>query len=56
MEKILLYNKAGRKVLVGLAKRRKAEREPFLRPVKGTVSNVSVKHNWHRDRRSIVWI
>ena len=31
-EKILLYNKAGGKVLSGLDKRRKAERELFLKP------------------------
>ena len=32
-EKILLYNKAGGKVLVGLTKRRQAERELFLKKV-----------------------
>ena len=31
-EKILLYNKAGGKVLAGLTKRRKAERDLFLKP------------------------
>ena len=34
-EALLLYNKAGGKVLAGLTKRRKAERELFLKPVEG---------------------
>lgn len=34
-EKILLYNKAGEKVLTGLVRRRKAEREMFLSSSKG---------------------
>lgn len=37
-EALLLYNKAGGKVLAGLTKRRKAERELFLKPVT-TVTN-----------------
>lgn len=41
-EAILLYNKAGGKVLAGLTKRRKAERELFLRPANGTASSVPV--------------
>lgn len=32
VEKILLYNKAGGKVLAGLTRRRKAERDLFLKP------------------------
>lgn len=40
-DKILLYDKAAGKVLAGLTKRRKAERELFLRPV-GAVSNIPV--------------
>lgn len=35
-EKILLYNKAGGKALEGLDRRRKAERELFLKPVNKT--------------------
>ena len=38
-EKILLYNKASGKVLNGLTRRRKAERELFLTPVKKTSEN-----------------
>lgn len=38
-EKILLYNKAGGKVLAGLTKRREAERELFLTPVNKTPGN-----------------
>ncbi len=38
-EAILLYNKAAGKVLAGLTKRRKAERELFLRPVGETISS-----------------
>lgn len=34
-DKILLYNKAGGRVLAGLTRRRKAERKLFLTPVKG---------------------
>lgn len=37
-EKILLYNKAGGKVLSGLDKRRKAERELFLKPCEPVVA------------------
>lgn len=36
---LLLYNKAGGKVLVGLTKRRKAERELFFTPVEEKVEN-----------------
>ena len=36
---LLLYNKGGGKVLPGLTKRRKAERELFLKPVSGTTSS-----------------
>ena len=39
-EAILLYNKAGGRVLAGLTRRRKAERELFLKPV-----NEEVKEN-----------
>ena len=39
-EALLLYNKAGGKVLAGLTKRRKAERELFLKPVEGQVKPV----------------
>lgn len=42
-EAILLYNKAGGKVLAGLTKRRKAERELFLRAAENVVSNGTVK-------------
>ena len=39
-EALLLYNKAGGRVLVGLTKRRKAERELFLKPAEGQVNPV----------------
>ena len=39
-EALLLYNKAGGKVLAGLTKRRKAERELFLKPVEGQAKPV----------------
>ena len=39
-EALLLYNKAGGKVLAGLTKRRKAERELFLKPVEGQVAPI----------------
>lgn len=39
-EALLLYNKAGGKVLAGLTKRRKAERELFLKPVEGQVKPI----------------
>ncbi len=42
-DKILLYDKAAGKVLAGLTKRRKAERELFLRPAENVVSNGMVK-------------
>lgn len=42
-EAMLLYNKAGGKVLAGLTKRRKAERELFLRPINGMVSNTMIQ-------------
>lgn len=38
-EALLLYNKAGGKVLAGLTKRRKAERELFFTPVEEKVEN-----------------
>ncbi len=41
-EAILLYNKAGGKVLAGLTKRRKAEKELFLRPIGETSSNATI--------------
>lgn len=37
-EAMLLYNKAGGKVLAGLVRRRKAERELFLKPVSAAVA------------------
>ena len=40
---LLLYNKAGGKVLAGLTKRRKAERELFLKPVETEVINEGKK-------------
>ena len=39
-EALLLYNKAGGRVLAGLTKRRKAERELFLKPVEGQANPV----------------
>ena len=39
-EALLLYNKAGGKVLAGLTKRRKAERELFLKPVEGQAAPI----------------
>lgn len=39
-EALLLYNKAGGRVLAGLTKRRKAERELFLKPLEGQVNPV----------------
>lgn len=39
-EALLLYNKAGGKVLAGLTKRRRAERELFLTPVKQEVTPI----------------
>lgn len=44
-EAMLLYNKAGGKVLAGLVRRRKAERELFLKPVSGGSSTVIKKTN-----------
>lgn len=41
-EAILLYNKAGGKVLAGLTKRRKAERELFLRDVNEAASSAPI--------------
>ncbi len=41
-EAILLYNKAGGKVLAGLTKRRKAERELFLRAVDEAASSAPI--------------
>ena len=38
-EAMLLYNKAGGKVLNGLVRRRKAERELFLKPVNSSVAS-----------------
>lgn len=40
-EALLLYNKAGGKVLAGLTKRRKAERELFLKPVPAMTSPIA---------------
>lgn len=40
-EALLLYNKAGGKVLAGLTKRRKAERELFLKPVPAVTSPIT---------------
>ena len=40
---LLLYNKAGGKVLAGLTKRRKAERELFLKPVAASSESVNTK-------------
>lgn len=40
---ILLYNKAGGKVLEGLVKRRKAEQQLFLTPVTSTKSNYHLR-------------
>lgn len=55
-EKILLYNKAGGKVLEGLNKRRKAERELFLTPINkksgsaaGQSENVIVTYSLKSD-------
>lgn len=42
---LLLYNKAGGKVLNGLVKRRKKERELFLSPVGGVVTESPKKSN-----------
>lgn len=39
-EALLLYNKAGGRALAGLTKRRKAERELFLKPVEGQANPV----------------
>lgn len=40
-EALLLYNKAGGKVLAGLTKRRKAERELFLKPVTAVTNPIT---------------
>ena len=42
-DKLLAYNKAGGKALTGLTRRRKAEQELFLKPVKGEVAPVQLK-------------
>lgn len=42
-EALLLYNKAGGKVLEGLTRRRKAERELFFTPVKDNVASAGTK-------------
>lgn len=39
-EALLLYNKAGGRVIAGLTKRRKAERELFLKPLEGQANPV----------------
>ena len=39
-DEFLRWNKAGGKELPGLTRRRKAERELFLKPTEGTISNV----------------
>ena len=41
---ILMYNKAGGKVLDGLTKRRNSERELFLKPINEQSETISVEH------------
>lgn len=49
-EKILLYNKAGGKVLSGLDKRRKAERELFLKPCAAMATNTKTQSGNGTDK------
>lgn len=48
-EKILLYNKAAGKVLNGLIRRRKAERELFLTPVKKAETKKKTIEEWAKE-------